>query len=191
MTRAIVLAAAVLASTGCGVPLMRPATPSEVYSAPPAGKTLVNFHRPSNYGGNRLYTVFDRTKFLGNDFGEQRFQYVCDPGEHIFIGFLRGSIWGSVSVIKADLQPDKIYDCIVDAGFFTSSIAINPIKKGEERREDFPDWEDDQRVFVVDDAQNVSGFEAKRQEDNEKIMADFVNGEKKDRLKYLDAADCR
>ncbi len=180
-----------LAAPGCGAPRMREARPDEAITAPPAGKALVNFQRPSDYGGHREYAIFDRTTLLGTNFGEQRFQYVCDPGEHVFIGYLTDSIWATVSVIKATLLPDKVYDCIVDAGYFTSSIALNPLKKDEERREELPDWEDDSDLMVKNEAGNAAFYEADRRADNEEILKDFLEGEKTDRVKILAPDDCR
>ena len=111
-----------LAAPGCGTRFMRPANPGEMIVEAPEGKALVNFHRPSSYGGHREYVIFDSFTFVGLDLGEQRFQYLADPGEHIFIGYLTGSMWATVSVIKATLEAGKIYDCVVDAGYFTSSM---------------------------------------------------------------------
>ena len=177
---------------GCGGTLyMREALPNEVLVAPPPGKVLVNIHRPSDYGGNRLYSLFDKTRFMGLSEGEQRFQYVCDPGEHVFIGYLNGSIWATVSVIKADLLPDKIYDCVIDAGYFTSSIAVNPLPQADKRRPKLPDWDEDQTTMVLDDATNFGAWEADQAEDNEEILKEFVKGEKKDRLKQLAKSDHR
>ena len=177
---------------GCGSTLyMREALPNEVLTAPPPGKALVNVHRPSDYGGNRLYSIFDRTKFVGLTEGEQRFQYVCDPGEHVFVGYLNSSIWATVSVIKADLAADKVYDCVVDSGYFTSSIAVNPLPKNERRRPKIPDWEEDETAMILDGASGYAEWEADQQEKNEEILKDFLKGDKGDRVKTLAKDDCR
>lgn len=177
---------------GCGGTLyMREALPSEVLVAPPPGKVLVNVHRPSDYGGDRLYSIFDKTRFIGLTQGEQRFQYVCDPGEHVFIGYLNGSVWATVSVIKADLLPDKIYDCVVDAGYFTSSIAVSPLPKGDKRRPKLPDWDANETTMILDGASEFRGWEADQAEENEEILKEVAKGEKKERLKLLAKDDHR
>ncbi len=181
-----------LAAPGCGTRYMRPANPGEMVVTPPEGKALVNFHRPSNYGGGREYVVFDSFAFIGLSLGEQRYQLVCDPGEHIFIGYLTSSMWATVSVIKATLEAGKVYDCVIDSGYFTSSIAVNPMTKDQERREDIAEWEeDDEDLMVIDELSSWQAYEAKRREDHVEIIADFVNGEKKDRLKMLGPEDAR
>ncbi len=180
-----------LCAPGCSTPYMRDARPDEVITAPPPGKALVNFHRPSDYGGHRLYHVFQKTNYLGSNLGEQRFQYVFEPGEHVFVGYLDDSIWSTVSVIRADLQPDKVYDCVVDAGYFTSSIALNPLKKDEKRRAKLEDWEDDEDLMVRSEESPWQQLEAKRRENNEEILQDFLHGEKQERVKLLAADDCR
>jgi len=43
--------------------------------------------------------------------GVSLFQHVCNPGEQVFI------VWADhVTVVKADLAADKIYDIMVDVG---------------------------------------------------------------------------
>jgi len=186
------LAALLCLAPGCGsTPYMREALPGEALEAPPAGKALVNIHRPSDYGGHRVYLVFDGTQFVGASRGEERFQYVAEPGTHALVGYLADSIWATVSVIQADLLPDQVYDCVVDAGYFTSSIAVNPLPKGEKRRAKLPDWEEDQTTLVVDQQSNVAEYEADRREDNEEILKDFIGGPKQERVKVLAADDHR
>jgi hypothetical protein len=181
-----------LAAPGCGTRYMRPANPGEMYEVPPEGMALVNFHRPSGYGGGREYTVFDSTTFVGLDLGHQRFQLVAEPGVHYFIGSLTRSMWATVSVIHATLEAGQIYDCVVDAGYFTSSIAVVPMTADQERREDIAEWEeDDERPMMIDELSRYKDYEADRHDDNLEIIADFVNGDKKERLKLLTPADAR
>ncbi len=79
-------------------------------SQPPPGKALVNFHRPSSYGKPVGVPIFDiNGKMLVDMRGASLFQVVCDPGETVFIGWAE-----HVTVIKADVAPDKIYDIMVD-----------------------------------------------------------------------------
>lgn len=191
MTRTIAFAVAVFATAGCSVPLMRPAVGAEVYAGPPPGKALVNFHRPSKVGRRRVYSVFDGTTFLGNSVGVARFQVVADPGDHTFIGFLEDSRKGQISVVQATLAADKTYDCIVDTGFFKSSFLLNPIKLGDRRYPKLLDWSRDEEEYVIDTTQDVVGYEAARQVANERIIANFLRGASRDRLKFLDVLDCR
>ena len=91
---------------------LRDEVPAQVLEAPPAGKALVNFHRPySFFGGGDDLPVFDRKKLIGNTKAANTgFQYVCEPGEHVFI-----SRAGRAAVIQANLSAGKVYDIAMDS----------------------------------------------------------------------------
>ncbi|MGE0707864.1 MAG: hypothetical protein AB7N76_12855 [Planctomycetota bacterium] len=186
---ALVAALTVLAGCG-GVPHMREAEPGELLSAPPAGKVLVNFNRDSGYGGHRVYAFFDGTRFVGCNKGAQRVQYVCEPGQHVFIGYLTSSIWATVSVVDAELLPDKVYDCIVDIGYFTAMIAMNPLKRGDARRGRLADWDEDQDTLVLDPEGRAVRYEAEQAETNQKILDEHKTKER-DPAKVLAPDDHR
>jgi hypothetical protein len=101
-------------------------------ASPPSGKALVNFHRPTAYGGNERVPIFDGTgKMLIDLPGKSEFQVVCDPGEQLFIA------WADhVSVVKADLAADKTYDIMVDVGmgWMEANIRLTPLSKDDPRR---------------------------------------------------------
>ena len=94
---------------GCsGLP--KQLTKTQRIEQPPAGKALVNFHRPSTWGGGQLYPIFDLNgKMLIDLPGGCEFQQVCEPGENVFMGWAE-----HVAVVKADVAPDKVYDVMVD-----------------------------------------------------------------------------
>ena len=51
----------------CGLAFMRQSMAGETtLSAPPSGKSLVNFHRPSGFGGAADFRIFDRENLIGN-----------------------------------------------------------------------------------------------------------------------------
>lgn len=193
MTRRIALLACLLPLLiGCGgVPYMREALPGEILTAPPEGKVLVNFNRDSGYGGHRVYAFFDGTKLIGCNEGESRVQYVCEPGKHTFIGYLTDSIWATVAVVDAELLPGKVYDCIVDIGYFTAMIQMNPLKRGDARRENLADWDVDQDTLVLDPESDWRGYEADQAEDNAEILAKHAEKEERDPAKQLAATDHR
>ncbi len=98
-----------LLCTGCaGIP--KTAVKVQRISRPPPRNALVNFHRLSGAAGPRAFAIFDGNgKMLVDVPGQALFQLVCEPGEQVFIGEAE-----HVSVVKADLAPDKIYDIMVD-----------------------------------------------------------------------------
>ncbi len=192
MTRGWVLGIAVLAalSAGCSsIPnFTRAGEPGELLAAPPAGKALVNFHRPSGYGGGADLPVFDRTTLIGNSLGKTRFQYVCDPGEHVFVARK-----DAVSVVQARLLGDRVYDIVIDVGmgWWSANIQIQPITKTHERRGELGKWEGLERLLVSVRNDAAVAYETKLRADLEGILKDFFGGSKADRLRKLEPDDHR
>ena len=132
--------------------------------------------------------VFDSHELIGNTRGKERFQYVCDPGGHTFVAEAQ-----KVTVIQADLLPDQVYDIVVDIGmgWWRANITLEAITRDHERRHLVPEWEANTTLMVfVDDAEAAS-FEADRRADIDEILADFLRGEKADRLERLTPEDHR
>jgi hypothetical protein len=160
-------------------------------SQPPAGKALVNFHRPSNYAGNRPVPIFDGNgKMLMDQPGVSLFQHVCNPGEQVFI------VWADhVTVVKADLAADKIYDIMVDVGmgWVQPNIVLTPLTKSDPRRARLAEFEmRETRTLTLNPASpRVAQYEAQNQPRVAEIKADFLSGQKSDRLRFLQKDDCR
>lgn len=173
----------------CGVRFMRKPAKGEVaLVAAPSGKALVNFHRPSGFGGAVDYYVFDQKKLIGNTKGGNLFQYTCDPGEHVFIGTAQRG-----SAIKADLVAGKVYDVVINVGmgFFTANISLEPITKDHKKRSELPKWEKREQLWVFADDERCRKFEDRRQRWAEDTLNDFLNGSHKDRLQTLGPDDHR
>jgi hypothetical protein len=122
--------------------------------------------------------------------GASLFQIVCDPGETVFIGWAE-----HVTVIKADLAPDKIYDVMVDVapGWVTANIFFTPLTKGDHRRADLADFDRREKwtIAINLDSPRVAEYEAMNHERIEQIKRDFLSGEKSERVKVLAKDDCR
>jgi len=160
-------------------------------SQPPPGKALVNFHRPSSYGKPISVPIFDiNGKMLVDMRGASLFQVVCEPGENVFIGWAE-----HVTVIKADLAPDKIYDVMVDVapGWVTANIYFVPLAKGDNRRKDLAKFNRQEKwtIAVNPESPRVAEYEAKNHDRIEQIKKDFLSGDKSDRVKVLFQDDCR
>jgi len=184
-----VLAVLCFVMPGCGIKFMKIAPMGAKITTPPEGKTVVNFHRPTSYGGGEPLYVFDRYKFIGNCIGSTSFQYVCDPGEHVFIG--HGE---TRTVISAQLLADKVYDVVVDVGMgmWRASVKLYALRKNDERRHHWQDWEaGDERLLVLDELQPIANHEDRLQSENSEIMNDFLGGDKVERLQVLKEDDHR
>ena len=172
--RRFVLSLSVVAVLCCGCASV-PKTSKVVarISQPPPGKALVNFHRPSSYGKPISVPIFDiNGKMLVDMRGASLFQIVCDPGETVFIGWAE-----HVTVIKADLAPDKIYDVMVDVapGWVTANIFFTPLTKGDHRRAELADFDRREKwtIAINPDSSRVAEYEAKNHERIEQIKRDF------------------
>jgi hypothetical protein len=174
---------------GCaGLP--KQLTKVERIQQPPAGKALVNFHRPSTWGGG-LYPIFDGNgKMVMDLLGGCEFQQVCEPGENVFMGWAE-----HVSVVRIDAAPDKIYDIMVDIsmGWVTANIFMSPLAKGDPRRAKLADFERREKtVLGLNRNQHVIDYEAKNQNRVAEIKRDFLqSGQKSERVKVLQKDDCR
>ncbi len=181
---------AALLGAGCaGLP--KTTVPVARISQPPPGKALVNFHRPSGSAGPRAFAIFDGNgKMLIDLPGQSLFQLVCDPGENVFLGSA-----DHVSVVKADLAPDKIYDIMVDVsiGWVRENIFLTAMSKTNNRRPKLAEFERREKntVGLNTASPRVAEYQAARQPEIAKIKADFLGGPKSDRLQLLQRDDCR
>ena len=126
---------------------------------------------------------------LGVGLGGCEFQQVCEPGENVFMGWAE-----RVSVVKADVAADKVYDIVVDIsmGWIKGNVYMSPLGKGEPRRSKLPEFERrEATVLGLNRNQHVIDYEAKNQTRVAEIKADFLAGQKSDRVKYLQKDDCR
>jgi hypothetical protein len=178
---------ALVFAAGCASPKIDQVTR---VSAPPQGKSLVNIHRPSNAAGNLKYPIFRGDGQMLCDMpAKALFQYVCDPGELILIS------WGErVTVIQADLAPDKVYDIMADfrLGWVRNDFALVPLLKGDPRRAKLPEFEKREKFTVGPErTERMMQYEAKHKARIEEIRRDFLGGDKSDRVKKISKDDCR
>lgn len=130
----------------------RYATLRDPMSKPSEGKALVNFLRPSSFGGAMSVTIWDGDKLIGNPRGKQGFQYECSPGKHLFIS------WSEFkSVVEAELLPDRVYYIILRPryGFWRIRLHQIPLHPGDPLwekalawRETLPNYEFDRSALA-------------------------------------------
>lgn len=185
----LIMIFALLVITGCSS-LPKHMTTTTRIEAPPPGKALVNFHRPTGYGKMVLYPIFDgEGKFICDIRGNSVFQYVCDPGQHVFMG------WADhVSVVEAQVAADKIYDIMVDVGmgWVQANIRMEPLVQGDERRKELADFERREKfVLAIQDTEHVRDYQDRNLGRVQEIKRDFLEGEKSDRVRHLSPEDSR
>jgi hypothetical protein len=104
---------------------------------PSAGKAIVNFMRPSSFGGGVQATIWDSDKLIGFTAGKMAFQYECDPGKHLFIA------WSEYkSPVEAELLPDRVYYIVLRMrmGWWRGRVHQVPINPHHELWSDALTW---------------------------------------------------
>ena len=188
--RPLALLIALFLFTGCGTTRFMANATEPALARPPAGQVLVNIFRPSSYAGGQDLPLIDATAMtlIGNLRGKERMQYVCPPGERLFMG------WGEhKSGVQATLLADETYDLICDTGmgFWRASVSLRPIPNPDDRRAKLAEWEADTRLLVGNptSADAMAWISGKR-EDVQRIAAEW-NTSPTDRVMTLAATDHR
>jgi hypothetical protein len=186
-------------------------------SRPPPSKALVNFHFPldraerffrsidSVTGGDveKLATPGPGTILIFDESGRllirlesgSVFQYVCDPGKHLFIAWLTRD-YGGVEAVSAEVAPDRVYDILagVTPGLVSGGrISLVPITNGHPKRAMLPKIDKLERFAVALNAASprVAEFEAAKREHIQRATREFVGGVRSHLLLQLHPEDGR
>ena len=179
----------ILALCGCATANHSVLPKEQRLARPPEGKALINFHRVTNWGAAQPYPIFDSNgRYLCELPGNAEFQYVCAPGEQVFIGWA-----DQVSVVKARVAANQTYDVMVDVamGWMTADIKFKAMKKGDPRRGELPQFEKRERLVEPRRTEYIASYESKNQARVAEIKRDFLAGHKAERVQHLAEDDCR
>lgn len=116
---------------------------------PEQGKALVNFLRPSFFGKAISVSLWDGDKLIGKIYGQQAFQYECEPGKHLFIA------WSEYkSPVEAELLPDHTYYIVLRTrmGGLRARIHQVPINRNHELWSEAQKWRRTLPNFTFDPA---------------------------------------
>ncbi len=91
---------------------------------------IVNFIRPTLFGGAIKFGVWDRDQVVGVLTPERCVQYRAAPGEHLFL--IRAENWG---IVKATVEAGKTYTILVEPrlGLFKANVHPIVIKPDDKR----------------------------------------------------------
>jgi hypothetical protein len=146
-----------LAIVSCAKKYMIQQSPMVV---PGQGKALVNFMRPSFFGKAVSVSLWDGDKLIGKIYGQQAFQYECEPGKHLFIA------WSEYkSPVEAELLADHAYYIVLRTrmGGWRARIHQVPINKHHELWPEAQEWRKSLPNFTFDPA-SLSAMEAESKE---------------------------
>ena len=134
LTRGALCALLALLMVSCGGKYM---IKSEPLPKPSEGKALVNFVRPSFFGKAVEATIWDSETLIGWIYGQQAFQYECEPGKHLFIS------WSEYkSPVEAELLPGRVYYIVLRTrmGGWRARIHQIPVNPNHELWQDALTW---------------------------------------------------
>jgi hypothetical protein len=181
---------AVLGLIGCSSPsFMRDAGADEpLLTDAPAGKALVNFHRPGNYAAGIPFEIWDRTDLIGSVSGQTLFQFVCDPGDHVFLGSRE-----PYTAIHADLRMGGVYDVVVNStpGWIGAKITMEALSPGHPRHIELAAWEQQEVRQVFIDDQAARKRNEKRGKWAAQTLEEFMSGSRGVALQSLGPGDAR
>ena len=138
IARRYTLALATLALlTGCASPNMRLSEPGNVVNEATNGKALVTFIRPDKYGYSANAVVYDGDTFVGVVPYQQKYAYLADPGEHMFM-----VVSEAADFMKADLIAGKKYfvKVVPRLGGWRPRFSLEPIHKSDLRNPEVQQW---------------------------------------------------
>ena len=130
---------------GCAGPLthMRE-SPGGVSTAPPPGKAVVVFLRPSSLGFAIASSVYelkaDGDAFVGIVPAKRKLVYVTDPGSTRFM-----VVSEAADFMAAELEGGRTYYALVTPrmGVLKARFSLRPVTAGELAGKEFADWDKD------------------------------------------------
>ncbi len=103
--------------------------PTAVLLEPTEDKALVRFMRPSGYGFAINFNILDGEKVIGNSVAKSQFDYLTEPGKHLFIAIAENKVF-----LEADLEAGKTYYVFtrIYTGAWKARVAFIAVNRGSE-----------------------------------------------------------
>jgi hypothetical protein len=152
--------------SGCASSMM---LPTDTLIQPGPDYAVVNFLRPSSFGGAIKFGIWDSDNFVGVLTPKNYIQYKAAPGEHLFMA--RAENW---AVIKANVAAGKTY-YIVGAprmGAWKARVALEVVNPDDPKLQK---WMTSLRPTMVDPAQK-DAYMAERVDDVRHAVKNVQNG---------------
>src|SRR4030042_5953860 len=160
------------------------ATPTE---APPPGKALVYFMRPSGMGFAINFQIWDGTHFVGLSQAKSYFAYQCDPGRHLFLGIAENRV-----AIEADLVAGKSYfiGTNVRMGAMKARMDFTPVTRGSQLWGQVEEYKKSLNFIAIKEEERAKWETGKKQE-AQRFIDYFSTGEGKSKVLRLNKEDGR
>ncbi len=151
--------------------------PSVSQVVPTQDKALVRFMRPSGMGFAVNFNMLDGAKVIGNSVAKSQFDYLTDPGHHLFIATAENKVF-----LEADLASGKVYYVITRdyPGAWRARVAFVAVTKGSEYWDAVLQYEKELQKLDPDETK----LRAWQDENKEKIQALLSAYESEFKTKY-------
>ena len=123
--------------------------PTESMLSPTKEKALVRIMRPSGMGSAINFNIWDGEKVIGNSVAKGQFDYLADPGKHIFVAIAENKTF-----LDAELEAGKVYYILtqVKMGMWKARVGLVPVTKGSEYWDKVAEYEKDLNKLEPDNA---------------------------------------
>ena len=94
---------------------------------PTGGKAVVRFMRPSGFGYAINFNIWDGEKVIGNSVAKSQFDYLADPGKHLFVAVAENQAF-----LEAELESGKTYYILtqVKMGAWKARVGLIAVNSG-------------------------------------------------------------
>lgn len=145
---------------------MKPSTSQVV---PTRDKALMRFMRPSGMGFAVNFNVMDGAKVIGNSVAKSQFDYLADPGHHLFISISENKVF-----LEADLAPGKVYYVItrIYPGWWRARVAFEAVTRGSEYWDAVLQYEKELQRLEPDEA-NIRVWQDAHREEIQALLSSY------------------
>jgi hypothetical protein len=148
--------------------------------------------RPSGYGSPWNINVFDGEKMIGNSVAKSQFDYVANPGRHLFIASVKNQ-----DCLEADLEAGKVYYVftnIYPAPFSSfwggMHVAFEPVTRGSKYWDEVQKYENE-LILLRSDEMALKVWQDGHDQDAKAMVAAYENDPKKSEYPKLSSGDGR
>jgi hypothetical protein len=115
--------------------------------SPTKDKALVRIMRPSGMGFAINFNIWDGDKVIGNSVAKGQFDYLADPGKHVFVAVAENKAF-----LEADLEAGKVYYILsqVKMGMWKARVGLVAVNRGSEWWDKVGEYENDLNRFEPD-----------------------------------------
>lgn len=142
---------------------------SETLLTPTNEKALVRFMRPSGIGYAINFNIWDGEKVIGNSVAKSQFDYLADPGKHLFV-----STAENVVFLEAEVEAGKVYYILsrVKMGLWKARTELVPVTKGSEYWDEVKVHEKE-LVKLAPDTAAIQLWEAANKDKIKAVLSDY------------------